>query len=349
MFLVILTLATTSIMLVAVSTFTFKHITSILSLVRSMGMTIAFSTVLIKTVMFLAHREDMDYLNNNLTTQYLADLEIPENRPYMLKRIGLYAYYMYSFSAFVAITMFLYAFGPLIDYLKYGKFTRAVPSIIPFDYKSGGLMHWLFYFTEFYGLSTIWFISSAVDLAYVLYTIQMCGELKLLAKKFKELNLEENYQAQIKDCIDRHNLLIHSKKRIENTFGIIAIWMAISSAVTLCALTFQVSEIAKNKLSIQRIGRLCLSLFPKAAQIFAYGWHGNRIERESARSLDSMYGSHWPENCSKHFKNDITIVLVQKPLILVAKGCMFIQLDMFTKVVRASMSYFCLLRSLTEG
>lgn len=45
-----------------------------------------------------------------------------------------------------------------------------------------------------------------------------------------------------------------------------------------------------------------------------------------------MYGSHWTEACDKRFKNDILIVLTQEPLIVVAKGCMYVQLDMFTKV-----------------
>ncbi|NP_001177708.1 odorant receptor 241 [Nasonia vitripennis] len=342
------TLCSTFVVMVTVSNFSFQNVGNVMVLTRGMSLAVSFSSAFSKVALFLLHHDDLVYLNKHLTGGFMRDMKEPENRPDLLNNVKTFNRFMFTHAISVAIAMSMYSIGPLLALRKHGKYIRAFPAIYPFAYESGGLVHWILYALEVSGAASLWTVTVGVDCVFGLYALQVCGELRILAKKFRELRATENYREKLHDCIQRHHVLINAKNKLDNIFGLISIWLAISGALVLCSLIFQVTELLKTNNSYLRAAHLCAYLLPKFLQIFTYAWYGNLIAEESGACLDAMYGSHWTDSCDKNFKSDILIVLAQEPLALVAMGCMVIQLDMFTKIVKTSVSYFFLLRTLNE-
>lgn len=76
-----------------------------------------------------------------------------------------------------------------------------------------------------------------------LYALHLVGELRLLSFRFRNLKSGDNYKRQLKDCIDRHSLLIESKHLMQRVFGFASVWLAVTSAVVICAIIFQSSQV----------------------------------------------------------------------------------------------------------
>lgn len=73
------------------------------------------------------------------------------------------------------------------------------------------------------------------------YALQFVGELQLLATKFQALKSDENYRKNLKEAVDRHNELIETHHILENVYELGVVWTAISNAVVLCMLVYQIS------------------------------------------------------------------------------------------------------------
>ncbi|XP_016845905.1 odorant receptor 247 isoform X1 [Nasonia vitripennis] len=340
----------TSTLTVSVTSINFgiQNANNVILLTKGIGLASAFSSVFSKALLLPLHQEDIIFLKNRLTTKFMSDMETIEYRADLLSSVHVFSAFFNMHEAMVAFAMFMYCFVPLYVLFKHGTYLRTYPCLYPFSYTPGGLVHWLIYALEVAGAISVWTITVGADCGFLMYALELCGEFKILARKFTELKAGDGYKRNLKECIERHHLIIEAKNRLEDSYGLIVIWLALSGAFLLCSLIFQITELYDNHGSYVRIAHLCSHLVAKNLQIFMYAWYGNLIADESKAFLNAMYDSHWPEACDKNFKNDILIVLTQEPLVVVAKGCMYVQLDMFTKIVKTSMSYFFLIQTLAN-
>lgn len=71
----------------------------------------------------------------------------------------------------------------------------------------------------------------------------MVGELRLLSVRFRNLKSGDNYKAQLKECVDRHVMLMEAKRVMQRVFGFLSVWLAITCAITICANIFQFSQV----------------------------------------------------------------------------------------------------------
>ena len=55
-----------------------------------------------------------------------------------------------------------------------------------------------------------------------------------------------------------------------------------------------------------------------------------------------MYNAAWPGSGDSRFMKDVLVVLSQKPLTFTAKGCMLVQMEMFSKVIETIISHNCI-------
>ena len=191
----------------------------------------------------LLHHDRLVYLNTVLTKKFEGDLEEKENWPDLLHRIRTFTYFMRTHCISLGIASTMYGLGPIIALIKSGVYIRALPAIYPFHYEPGGLVHWIIYAIELLGTISTWTIATGVDCVFGLYALQMCGELRILTKRFRNLRLSPDYRKQMKECIERHHMLVTVKNTLETVFGLISLWLAISGALVLCSVIFQISEV----------------------------------------------------------------------------------------------------------
>ncbi|NP_001177598.1 odorant receptor 251 isoform X1 [Nasonia vitripennis] len=315
-------------------------------LVRGLAAASSFLSISSKAFLFLQHQNDLNYLKDYLTEKFMSDMKNPENLPDLLSNMRMFAVFVTMYKTTIAFIMSMYCIVPLFSFLKYGKYLRVYPCLYPFSFVPGGVVHWLLYGWESTGALSAWAISVGTDCAFGMYAIQICGEQRVLARKLKDLRVGSNYTRELRDCMERHHLIITAKNTFESLYGLISIWLAISGAIVLCSLIFQVTEYLENRGGYVRAIIFFAHFSGKMMQVFMYAWYGNLINEESLAFPRAIYSSHWTDCCDTRFKNDILIVLAQRPLIVTALGCMNVQLDMFAKIVKTSISYFFLLQTL---
>ena len=112
--------------------------------------------------------------------------------------------------------------------------------------RKGGAIHWIVYGFEWICAFFLWSITVGVDSIFGFYALHMVGELRLLAARFQSLRSSKNYKKDLKDCIDRHILLIETQSIMERVFGFLAILLAITCAIVLCSIVFQVTQVRKE-------------------------------------------------------------------------------------------------------
>nr|QGW50359.1 odorant receptor 31 [Chouioia cunea] len=335
--------------MLSVLNFCYHHSNNIIVLTKGAGLAISLCTACLKVCIFVYHQQDLLYLHENLTTRYLMDMKDVNNRARLLNRVSLYSKFFWIGTVAAFATIALYASISFIAWAKYGKYVRVFPAIYPLVGKPTGLVHWAFYVYEMTTGLYLSFVTVAVDCCFGMYSMQMCGLFRVLSDRFRNLKSDRDYKMNIKDCIQRHHTLYTSKRKLENLFGILAIWFAVTAAVVLCTLIFQFTQTIKMRTTWLQLGLLTLYFLLKCLQAFSFSVYGNAITVESTLCLDAAYNAHWPDLYNVSLKNDILIILAQKPITLVAKGCMLIQLEMFAKIINTSVSYFFLLQTLEEG
>lgn len=110
-------------------------------------------------------------------------------------------------------------------------------------FHSGGAIHWTIYGLETCSLFFLWTITCGVDSYFGLKTLHMVGELRLLSTKFRNLKFSENYRKDLKSLVDKHVVLIRAQRILERVFGFLAIWLAVTCAVSLCTLIYQFTKV----------------------------------------------------------------------------------------------------------
>ncbi|OXU17519.1 hypothetical protein TSAR_001317 [Trichomalopsis sarcophagae] len=311
-----ITLSSILVVVVTVSNFSFHNLSNIVVFTSGMCMAASSTSAFSKIAMFLLHREDVVYLNKYLSGGFMRDMREPNNRPDLLNNVKTFDRLMVTHVICVAIAMFTYSIRPLLVLRKHGKYIRSFPAIYPFAYEPGGLVHWILYAVEVSGTASLWTVTIGVDCIFGVYALQVCGELRVLSRKFRELRASDNYKENLRDCIQRHHVLINAKNKLDNIYGLISILLITSATLVLCSLVFQVSEVCMrtpvksllssyfpyNRLchinmyyirfattvlfkliktnSYLRVAHLCVYLIPKFLQIFTYAWYGNLIAEE---------------------------------------------------------------------
>ena len=105
-------------------------------------------------------------------------------------------------------------------------------------------MHWSIYGFELLNSFYLWSITVGVDSAFGYYALHMVGELRLLSSRFENLKTSKNYKKDLRECIERHQQLIEAQRLLEQVFGFLAIWLAVTCAIIICTIIFQISEVS---------------------------------------------------------------------------------------------------------
>ncbi|XP_014236765.1 odorant receptor 49a-like [Trichogramma pretiosum] len=326
--------------------FCISNFTNVNVLTRGLGLMISYFSTFLKVIVLVYHKKNILKLSKGASAQFEEDLKTPANRPFLLAYFPTFSKFYYCFRYSVALNIFMMVLKPLLA-LRQGKYIRTYPVKIPFEYESGGLVHWIIYALEVAAGYYCWSVTVGVDTFFGFFTLHLVGELQLLSSRFADMKPDKNHRKIIKELVDRHNLLIEAQRTVQKIFGLLSVWLAITCAFIICAIIFQATE-TKNMTAYKAVYLLCYA-FLKLVQAYSYAWYGHIITVESERCLNEMYNSTWPGLGDVRLMKDILFMQSQKPLIFKAKSCMIVQLDMFTKIIHTSASYFFLLQTLDEG
>ena len=196
-----------------------------------------------KVIVFLYHREDIVGLNKIQSKPHARDLQNKEDQLSMLGYFPRFSTLFYTLRATTGLTSLLASVLIPTLSLRHGKYLHACLHEYPFKYELGDFIYWIIRCIEVYAAYSVWSVTCGVDSIFGMYTLQMCGELRVLTRKFENLRSSSDYSNSLKECIERHRRLMLSRDMLQNLFGLLSIWVAVTSAIILCMLIFQAIEV----------------------------------------------------------------------------------------------------------
>ena len=199
--------------------------------------------ILLKVSIFLLRHDDVVFLNDHLTTRFTLDLDDAKHRPLILPRLSTFSNLYYALTYGVGATYLLSNFIIPILALRRGKYVPCTSVRYPVSFEPGDPIYWTAQLVTATGGFFVWMATCGVDSMFGLYALQLCGEFKVLTKMFEELRSSEDYRMDLRECIKRHHLLMKSRDAMQRLFGLLSIWLAVTSAIVLCTIVFQAMQV----------------------------------------------------------------------------------------------------------
>ncbi|XP_015517776.2 uncharacterized protein LOC107222784 [Neodiprion lecontei] len=185
------------------------------------------------------------------------------------------------------------------------------------------------------------------DCLIVTLMLHVCGQLAVLGERIG--NMSTDYQEcglAIEKCVRKHVRLIRMAKDLEESYNVILLVQLIGGTVLICILTYNVLA---NTGRGQKAHFLTFSLYVLSVLllIYVYCFVGESLIQESTKVHRALTQCAWHEMPLKYEKMIIICMgRAQQPLILTAGKFYIFSMKNFTAILRTSMAYLSVLRSL---
>ncbi|XP_043486395.1 odorant receptor 13a-like [Polistes fuscatus] len=274
----------------------------------------------------------------------------------------------YTFTVIVNLAAFNYIFAPLVENIGRNETDRVLPFKLWVDLPLKVTPYYEITYTiqslsTFHsGICTFCFdnfictfnIHVAAQLKILAHRLEMIGEryIKTMTNE-KSLAIDKaaDYALiELRDCVLQHRALISYIEEMERVFTIILFGQLTLSSLVICFGGFQF-------LAAEVLIRKCIFAIyftGSLSQLLIYTWTCNDIIVQSSRLSESVYNSCWylmpNEGKGKALKYGVSMIMLRsrRPCTLTAGGFAVMSLETFTGILSTSMSYFTLLRQMSE-
>nr|AXM05129.1 odorant receptor [Campoletis chlorideae] len=317
---------------------------------KGLALLLAFFTVFLKTTSFIFYRKRLGDLHHSLAGTFKRDLENEELRPILLSPLLWFYRPTILLASSTWASIALCWFRPLIFIaIQRSKGVTILKWILPFStvYPWPIDPHtWRYpahYAFEVYSGICLAIFSSSSDALFGFYVFQISAQLRTLSHRVRKLGSSKNYHQEIRECVNRHEILAKCQAHVNQIYGPVVLWLLITNAVIMCALIYQASHLGFQKAIV-----VVVYIVMKSVQTLVYGWFGTFLATECDNFREAVYSCDWPGSGEKRLMKDVSILLMYKPFILSACGVANVSVDMFVNVSNTAMSYFFMLRTLDE-
>ncbi|XP_035739551.1 odorant receptor 43a-like [Vespa mandarinia] len=190
------------------------------------------------------------------------------------------------------------------------------------------------------------FVDTGNDVFFFGIAMHICGQfdsLKIFHNEFKMLD-EENRVHKIKEFIERHSHLLNLARLLENTYNNILLVILMTSGLHICLAGIQIMLLYKQN-DIVPLVKAVVAFIIILGQLFLYSYVGNYLSSLSQEICQVISNCPWYELPPSIVRNFVFIIMrTHVPLLLTAGR--FYPMDMtgFKNILKASFSYFSVLR-----
>nr|AXM05198.1 odorant receptor [Campoletis chlorideae] len=334
----------------ALLNFAYQHFSSLHLFFKGFSLALTFLTIMQKMTCLTLYRKRLVKLHGDLATSFNSDLNDIELRPILLSPLLSFYEPSLILSTMSFMTAVLYWITPIVVIIiqvAHGfevlKLITPFPTLYPWRPSANIFLYLAHYLFEIYGGICVGTFTSSIDALFGYYIFQICGQLRTLSYRLKNLKPTENYHKVIRECISRHQILTKCQNHLEIIYGPIILWMLVTNAVLMCALIYQASHIKPSKAAL-----IVVYMIMKSVQTLVYGWFGTSLENENDMFREAIYDCDWPGSGEKRLMTDVLVMMTYKPFVLRACSLSNISIDMFVAVSNTAVSYYLMLRTLEE-
>ncbi|KAI4484980.1 hypothetical protein M0802_012899 [Mischocyttarus mexicanus] len=322
---------------------------------------ISLSTVagLTKLIFIKLHRDDLRKILSSTLLNWSAIVDGSSAKKIMLKysQRGNFVARMQMSFAFVIITTIILDAMPLLEESsQQDNITSSeefLPKRIPlrtmcvFGNMSTST-YWTVFVLQAIQLFNAVLIESGNDVFFFGISMQICGQLNTLQIFFdkfqRQEEVEENRVKEIKQFVDEHSHLLNLTRRIEDTFHYVLLVLLMTNGLHICSTGIQILMLSKQN-DIVPLIKAVVAFFVILIQLFLYSYAGDFLSSLTQDIRQMIYDYPWYEFSSNNAKNFVFIIMrAHKPFRLRAGKFYPIDLESFKNILKASFSYFSVLR-----
>ncbi|GAB1866635.1 Odorant receptor [Camponotus japonicus] len=273
---------------------------------------------------------------------------------------------VYTFTLIVYVATFNYIFAPFFDHQGLNETEKILPFKLWIDFPYHSPYYEITYVIQ--SLSTIHsgICTCCFDNFVSTFNIHTAAQLKILAHKVERVTdcinnvIDQKHLSEtdiatltfrnLQECVQQHHILIHYVHNMQRVFAVILLGQLLLSSIVICFGGFQLlaAEVAIRKciFAFHFVGGLI--------QLLIYTWTCNDIIVQSTAISDAAYNSKWyllPNNGPGNaVRKGLIIIMIRarRPCTLTAGSFAVMSLDTFTGILSTAMSYFTLLRQMSE-
>ncbi|KAI4487306.1 hypothetical protein M0804_005455 [Polistes exclamans] len=195
---------------------------------------------------------------------------------------------------------------------------------------------------------------TGVDIFVITLVLHACGQFENLIQRLRNMSTktDDDFQAKLAQIVQKHNALNRFIETIEEQFNDMLLLQMLCCTILLCVTCFlATSSIGRNNnMMTVQLMFFMVYLTHILLQMFLYCHIGERLLSEGTGIIDATYECKWytlPPNEARSLM--IIMVRARIPLQLTAgKFCQFSH-NLFTNILKTSMSYVSVLHAMNLG
>ncbi|KAF7382716.1 hypothetical protein HZH66_013118 [Vespula vulgaris] len=193
-------------------------------------------------------------------------------------------------------------------------------------------------------------IESGNDVFFFGISMQVCGQLdslRILLGEFRQ-EKEEDRVREIREFVDKHAHLLGLARRIEDTFTNVLLVLLMTNGMHICLTGIQILLLSRQNDVVPLI-KATVAFVVILIQLFLYSYAGDFLSSLTQDIYHVIYNYPWYELSPNNVRNLVFIIMrAHKPFRLRAGRFYPMDIDSFKNILKASFSYFSVLRIVFE-
>ncbi|THK32885.1 odorant receptor Or2 [Diachasma alloeum] len=348
-----LVFTSTSLICIQQFRFVFANITNIGVMVGGFSLGTSFLSVAMKVALFKFHRLRLLEIHTILDGFHKESLADENSRYFVLEKLTGFRRLTKILSICVLFGCVFCIIGPMLLFvaqirrnIRPLKYTLPTPAVYPWNTHDIGLLYILTFIYESYNVIAIGVVTLGIDGLFEFYIFFVIGQLRVLSEQMINFKATDDHNAIVRQWVTKFLVLKKCCQMLQTIYGPIILWQVVTNSTVICTVLFQVTHV--SGISIGRYLLIFGYSGTKIMQTYLYSWAGSSLTAESEALGKSVYFCDWVSNGCQRLRTSVLIILTQKPLVIVAAGCVYISLDMFLMTLNTAVSYFFLLQTFEE-
>ncbi|KAF7989175.1 hypothetical protein HCN44_007485 [Aphidius gifuensis] len=318
----------------AVLNFMYQNRHSFTIVLKGASLSLSFSIVTLKVVVFIYRRKKLREVEDTMEEILKSQLgKSDELVTTMLGPLDYFAQHI-SFGIFFfgyAIGTVLYSFPitPITHTPCTPKYTTN-PTIYPYEIVGGSPLWWAHFAFESILSFVFCSIGTCTDNLFGYYCSHIMSQFRALNYEMENIKLDDQLKNNIKDIVIKHHKLINCCELLMEIYGEIVIVLLITTALILCCLVFQISQM--TQITIGQVIWFTVYICYKLSQALIYAWAGEKVIEESEKFRMAIYTCSWETQYRRDLGKYLIIMMSQRPVSFTACGIVSVDAKLFTSV-----------------
>ncbi|XP_052863139.1 odorant receptor 4-like [Anopheles cruzii] len=309
----------------------------------------------VKMILCNVKRSEIISLINQVQTEWMKFCELVAATT---KKVRLFTIIYTSLFGFLGLEFGMLPLFKLIYYTVFSSGTANYTVTLPYTQRyfystEGNVSFTVTYFWIIVAVYLIVMSLSAFDCLFATLAMHITGLFKLLNLEVDQMSVElragvdaKQMRQTFKRIVLKHKTYLSLIDRLEDAFSFYMILQFLTSSIVLCVVLYELTTVfGWNDATIKTATYLPGAII----QLYVFCWYAQEMTEESAMVADHIYNIPWYLGDTKQQKMFLTLMVkAQKPAGVTAGKFYLITLHSFQRIIRASYSYFTLLKTVNQ-